>query len=159
MCSVNPRRPGFTLIELIIVVAIIAIIAAVAIPSLLNARMAGNESSAISSLRAFVTCQQQYRTRFGSYAVLLEQLQNAGFVDGFEWLPGSGNLKKAGYLFTYGGGGGGGGGAPTTTASWEIHADPLEPLTTGSRYFLVDESGVIRWSSTGPCTTSDPPLD
>jgi type IV pilus assembly protein PilA len=46
---------GFSLIELLIVVAIILIIAAIAIPTLLRARMAANEASAVSSIRTINT--------------------------------------------------------------------------------------------------------
>ena len=75
------REEGFTLIELMIVVAIIAIIAAIAIPSLLNARKAGNEASAISSLRTLTTVNEQYRTRFQNYAGDLSDLNDEGYID------------------------------------------------------------------------------
>ena len=55
------RSSGFTLIELIIVVAIIAIIAAIAIPNLISARLAANETSAISNLRSIGTAQAQFQ--------------------------------------------------------------------------------------------------
>ena len=43
------EQNGFSLIELLIVIAIILIIAAIAIPNLMRARMAANDSSAAGS--------------------------------------------------------------------------------------------------------------
>ena len=138
------RNQGFTLIELMIVVAIIAIIAAIAIPSLLNARKAGNEASAISSLRTLTTVNEQYRTRFGAYAGTLANLTAEGYIDSV-----LGNKSKSGYSFTYTGG----------VNTWSCDTAPHVFKTTGDRYFFVDSSGVIRFSSTGTATSASAPID
>ena len=73
------KHKGFSLIELLIVVAIILIIAAIAIPNLLRARMAANESSAVASIRTVTTGEVTYQTAYPTvgYAPALSNLGGA----------------------------------------------------------------------------------
>ena len=92
------NEKGFSLVELLIVVAIIAIIAAIAVPSLLTARMASNEASAIQGLRtigsaeiAFAATQNQ---QFTDLTVLVSGLfldarfSGTGYINGYTYVSG-----------------------------------------------------------------------
>ena len=74
------KQKGFSLIELLIVVAIILIIAAIAIPNLLRARIAANESAAASGIRTINTAEVSYNSTYPAvgYAATLVSLGPGG---------------------------------------------------------------------------------
>ncbi len=146
------KQKGFSLIELLIVVAIILIIAAIAIPNLLRARIAANESSAVSSLRTINTAEVSYATAYPNtgYSANLGALggapaacaagptvANACLID--QVLAGG---AKSGYTITEAGG------APNAqniVVTYETEAIPMAFNQSGVRGFCSIEDAVIRW--------------
>ena len=160
------KQKGFSLIELLIVVAIILIIAAIAIPNLLRARMAANESSAVGSIRTLNTAEVTYQTSFptvgfaatlaalgspagtcvasSTQACLIDSVLTAGI--------------KSGY--TFGAVTGVAAGAPQP--SYNVFGNPVGPGQTGIRSFCSYEDAVVRATLVAAvltnCPVATPPL-
>jgi type IV pilus assembly protein PilA len=150
---------GFSLIELLIVVAIILIIAAIAIPNLMRARMAANDSSAAASERTIVTGEIGYFSAYPTvgYPATLASLGGAApctplpasgcLIDNNLATDGAGS-GKSGYKFA---------------ATGVIAAPSLIPnefyttgtpisAQTGTKAFCAFDDGVVRTQAPGVIT-------
>lgn len=157
---------GFTLIELLIVVAIIAVIAAIAVPGLLRARMTGNETSAIASLKVTTSSQVAYSSACGNggYAATFVALGatpvagSEGFISAD--LGSSATPQKSGYNLTLTGGAGSSAGpndcnATPTITSYYATAVPMTLGRTGSRSFSVNTGNTV-WQLIGGAAPTEP---
>jgi hypothetical protein len=131
-------------------IPVIAIIAAIAIPNLIEARKNSNEAAAIGVLRTVTTAQVLYREgdkdKDGvlQYAPDLESLRRTQLIDAQ-----TGSGMRQGYRFQI---------EQADGRRFSATAAPAAPGKSGDRWFFVDESGVVRWSTRAPATAQDAPL-
>ncbi|MBI1739608.1 MAG: prepilin-type N-terminal cleavage/methylation domain-containing protein [Acidobacteriales bacterium] len=158
------KQKGFSLIELLIVVAIILIIAAIAIPNLLRARIAANESAAASGVRTINTAEVSYNSAYPTvgYSTTLAQLGPGGVAATCPNPPAFGTAclidgvlaagVKGGYTYGY---------APVVggalNTGYAVSADPTTANQTGVRSFCSFEDAVVRYTPSTPLTATCPP--
>ena len=133
------KNAGFTLIELMIVIAIIAIIAAIAIPNLIEARKGSNEGAAIGAMRTLVTAQSLFREGDKDDNSILDYATSIGSLGLYNLIDNTlGSGTKQGYVFSVIG---------ASQYQWSATASPVVMGKTGDRQFFVDETGVIRFTT------------
>jgi len=135
----------------------ILIIAAIAIPNLLRARMAANESSAVSAIRTINTAEVAYAASHSGtgFTCSLSDLAADELIDG---TLASGH--KFGYSFEIGECQAAETGGANT--KYSVTAHPLTPNQTGVRAFCSDESAVLRVDARGSaqnCVQNGEPLN
>lgn len=128
----------------IIGIPIILIIAAIAIPNLLRARMAANESSAIGSVRTLQAAEISYAGGHPvqGYTCSLSDVADAASIRGA-----LATGQKNGYVFELTGCSAETEGGPNV--KYQVVAYPLRFNQTGVRAFCSDESAAIKVDSGG----------
>lgn len=128
----------------IVAIPFVLIIAAIAIPNLLRARIAANESSAVATVRTLNTAEVSYSAAHENigFTCSLEDLRKDNLIDTFNLASGG----RSGYVFELTGCDANGA-APNTR--YLLFARPEAVNKTGKRSFCSDESGVVKYVQDG----------
>jgi prepilin-type N-terminal cleavage/methylation domain-containing protein len=130
--TINRRRGGFTLVEIMIVVAIIALLAAIAVPGFLRARKRSQASRILNDLRMIDSAVDQYA---------IETNRSTGFVMAVaDW---TNYLKKNSLLYNSG--------KSLLGSSYGSQTvDTIPQVPASDLAALSDVAGTGFWSPYGP---------
>ena len=115
---------------LVAAVPVVGIVAAIAIPSLLAARRAANESSAIGSLRTIGNSEATFYAKNGRFGTMSELVEERALDR--EWRDG---MIRDGYRFAT---------MEVGDETFEFTAEPESP-SSGTRSFNITEEMVVRY--------------
>lgn len=133
-------------IVVIVGVPVVGIVAAIAIPSLIRARIAANESSAIGTLRMIGSAEATYQSRNRKFATL-DELVRANLIDASL----SNGATRNGYVFRE---------VKVSESGFEFCAVPSNDATSGDNSYNITEAFIIRTREgpVAPVGTSGKPI-
>jgi len=145
----RPDR-GFTLLELLITLALVSIVAAIGIPVYTKFIQKARESSAVTYISKARKAQSVFRTGAqDNYSGDFEELETTGIIP-----PGAGSPSRVVQDYSF-----------DLTAGMNASGEPYWNMTAAptsaykpSRWFYVDDTGVIRFEVDTAASAASPPL-
>jgi Tfp pilus assembly protein PilE len=142
-------KRGTTVVEIMLVVAVVSLLTSLAAPVLIRTIHNTNESAAQSSLRTFSSALGMFLSTQNpsTYPTVLSALSGATppYVSSKLTNATAPRTAVQGYYFSYN---------RIDGTSYTLEAFPAVPGITGTRHFLIDQTGFIQNSLSSPITSA-----